>query len=65
MRMKPRLQTHEELEDDGQTVKYKIGKVTVDMPDKPGEGQEPHRLRRETRWEACGFFCSQPLAAWL
>ena len=30
---------HEELEDDGQTVKYKIGKVTVDMPDKPGEGQ--------------------------
>ena len=30
---------HEDLEDDGQTVKYKIGKVTVDMPDKPGEGQ--------------------------
>ena len=30
---------HEELGDDGQTVKYKIGKVTVDMPDKPGEGQ--------------------------
>ena len=30
---------HEDLEDEGQTVKYKIGKVTVDMPDKPGEGQ--------------------------
>ena len=38
--MKPsKFAAHEDLEDDGQTVKYKIGKVTVDMPDKPGEGQ--------------------------
>ena len=38
-----------------QTVKYKIGKVTVDMPGQAGRGTGITRLRRETRWEACGF----------